>query len=67
LAPRVLAAAVSAAARVAVESWIHPAEDAEGQGGASLLVVPNGSLPDLLREALASISPALKAADRASF
>ena len=66
LAPKVLAAAVSAAARVAVENWIRPAEDAEGQTGASLLVVPKGSLPDLLREALAPISPALQAADPAS-
>ena len=63
LAPKVLAAAVSAAARVAVESWICPAEDAEGQAGASLLVVPNGSLPDILRKALASVVPALEAAD----
>ena len=66
LAPKVLAAAVSAAARVAVESWIRPAGDTDGQAGASLLVVPNGSLSDILRKALASVAPALEAADPAS-
>ncbi|NUR62518.1 MAG: TetR family transcriptional regulator [Catenulispora sp.] len=66
LAPKVLAAAVSAAARVAVENWIRPAEDDEEQAGGSLLVVPSGSLPDLLRKALASVAPALEAADPAA-
>jgi AcrR family transcriptional regulator len=72
LAPKVLAAAVSAAARVAVENWIRPADDAgqaqetAGHPGPSLLVMPSGSLPDLLRDALASIAPALEAADTAA-
>jgi AcrR family transcriptional regulator len=52
LASAVLAAAVSAAARVAVARWVRPAA-----GG--LLVVPSGSLADHLREALAYLKPAL--------
>lgn len=52
LASAVLAAAVSAAARVAVQRWVRPAA-----GG--LLVVPSGSLADHLREALAYLKPAL--------
>ena len=52
LASEVLAAAVSAAARVAVARWVRPAA-----GG--LLVVPSGSLADHLREALAYLKPAL--------
>jgi AcrR family transcriptional regulator len=54
LATTVLAAAVSAAARVAVKNWVQP----EGKG---MLVVPRGSLADLLREALAHEKPALTA------
>ena len=53
-AARVLAAAVSAAARVATKRWIHPAN--------GLLVVPQGCLADHLRDALAHIAPALRAA-----
>lgn len=49
----VLAAAVSAAARVAAGSWLRPA------GG--LVVVPATSLADALRDALAHIAPALEA------
>jgi AcrR family transcriptional regulator len=56
LTTKVLAAAVSAAARVAVERWIHPTHNTK-------LVVPQGTLPNILREALARITPALKAAD----
>ncbi|WP_158886835.1 TetR/AcrR family transcriptional regulator [Amycolatopsis anabasis] len=55
-ATAVLAAAVSAAARVALERWVRPAGD-------GLLVVPRGSLADILREALAHVAPALRAAD----
>lgn len=50
----VLAAAVSAAARVAVRRWVEPV------GG---FVVPRGSLADLLREALAHVAPALAAVE----
>jgi AcrR family transcriptional regulator len=51
----VLAAAVSAAARVAVARWVTPVN--------GLLVVTQGKLPDILREALAHVTPALRAAD----
>jgi AcrR family transcriptional regulator len=59
LAPEVLAAAVSAAARVALGHWMRPVGDG--------LVVVDGKrpLPDLLREALDSVAPALRAASRA--
>ncbi|MBB4688688.1 TetR/AcrR family transcriptional regulator [Amycolatopsis jiangsuensis] len=53
--PRVLAAGVAAAVRIALESWIRPA----GSG----LVVAAGSLPDLLHEALDPLTPALDAAE----
>lgn len=57
-AARVLAASVAAATRVALHQWV-PANPAT-----SGLVVPSGSLPDLLRAALAPLTPALDAADR---
>jgi AcrR family transcriptional regulator len=63
LATTVLAAAVSAAARVAVERWVHPAQDAQRQATKELFVVPHGPLVDILREALAHVVPALRAAD----
>lgn len=50
----VLAAAVSAAARVAAGRWLRPAA-----GG--LVVAPTTPLADALREALAHIAPALEA------
>jgi hypothetical protein len=50
----VLAASVAAAVRVALRRWIQPA----GSG----LVVVSGSLPDLIRAALAPLAPALDAA-----
>ena len=55
LTARVLAASVAAAVRIALGQWLSPAA-----GG---LVVPSGSLPDLLRAALAPLVPALDAAD----
>ncbi|SDS59961.1 TetR/AcrR family transcriptional regulator [Jiangella sp. DSM 45060] len=58
LRPEVLAAAVSAATRVAVERWTRP-DDGRPRGP---LVVPRGRLDDLLREALAYVAPALRAA-----
>ncbi|MEU4669177.1 TetR/AcrR family transcriptional regulator [Amycolatopsis sp. NPDC023774] len=51
---RVLAAAVAAAVRIALEQWAQPVT--------SGLVVVSGSLPDLLRAALAPLVPALTAA-----
>jgi AcrR family transcriptional regulator len=64
LAPAVLGAAVSAAARVAAERWLRPRQETQERGGPQLLVVPQGSLADILREALAPLVPALQAADR---
>ncbi|WP_409462408.1 TetR/AcrR family transcriptional regulator [Amycolatopsis sp. GA6-003] len=53
---RVLAASVAAAVRVALEQWTQPA-------GTSGLVVVSGSLPDLLRQTLEPLVPALDAAE----
>jgi AcrR family transcriptional regulator len=61
LAPTVLAAAVSAAARTALEHWVCPSEVGEG----FLVVTGERPLTDLLRDALAHIAPALRAADSA--
>ncbi|MFC7549983.1 TetR/AcrR family transcriptional regulator [Plantactinospora sp. GCM10030261] len=63
---RVLAASVTAAVRIALESWLRPtgnagAIESSGTGG---LVVPAGSLPDQLRVALAPLAPAFDAAER---
>ncbi|MFI5605837.1 TetR/AcrR family transcriptional regulator [Amycolatopsis sp. NPDC051903] len=52
---RVLAAAVAAAVRVTLEHWAQPT-------GSAGFVVVSGSLPDLLRSALAPLKPALAAA-----
>jgi AcrR family transcriptional regulator len=58
LATTVLAAAVSAAARVAVERWVRPVGERTGK---DMLVVTGGSLADILREALTHEAPALAA------
>lgn len=56
---RVLAAGVSAAARVAIQSWLTSvAVSASGTG----FVVPSGSLSDRVRAALQPLVPALEAA-----
>lgn len=55
----VLAAGVAAAIRVALEQWLQPASDTALAG----FVVVSGSLPDLLRAALAPLVPALDDAD----
>lgn len=60
---RVLAASVAAAARVALQHWVRPAGLSSAAAG---LVLPSGSLPDLLRSALAPLAPALDAAERAA-
>lgn len=57
---RVLAASVAAAIRVALQHWLQPPTAPLTAGG---LVVPSGSLPDLLRSALAALAPALDAAE----
>jgi hypothetical protein len=59
-AARVLAASVAAAVRVALQQWLQPPATPLATGG---LVVPSGSLPDLLRSALAALAPALDAAE----
>ena len=53
---RVLSASAAAAVRVALQRWLRPA----GSG----LVVPTGSLPELLRASLAPLAPAFDAAER---
>ncbi|WP_055478797.1 TetR/AcrR family transcriptional regulator [Sphaerimonospora mesophila] len=58
---RVLAASVAAAVRVALERWTRWTAAASPAAGG--LVVPSGSLPDLLRAALAPLTPALDAAE----
>jgi hypothetical protein len=57
----VLAASVAAAVRIALQRWIRPATAPPAPGG---LVVPSGSLPGLLRAALAPLRPALDAAGK---
>ncbi|MFC6015654.1 TetR/AcrR family transcriptional regulator [Plantactinospora solaniradicis] len=54
---RILAASVTAAVRIALERWLEPAPNST-----TGLVVPTGSLPDLLHGALAPLAPALDAA-----
>ncbi|GAA4552389.1 TetR/AcrR family transcriptional regulator [Amycolatopsis samaneae] len=56
----VLAASVAAAVHVALERWARPVGASSPASG---LVVPSGSLPDLLRSALAPLRPALDAAE----
>lgn len=58
LIARVLAAGVAGAVRIAVERWLQPARP-EGS-----LVVVSGSLPELLRDSLQPLVPALAATDR---
>ncbi|MCP2259237.1 transcriptional regulator, TetR family [Streptoalloteichus tenebrarius] len=57
---RVLAASVAAAVRVALEQWVRPVSTSPAASG---LVVPSGSLPDLIRSTLAPLTPALDAAE----
>ena len=56
---QVLAASVAAAVRVALRQWLRPAAESPNARG---LVAVSGSLPDLLRAALAPLRPALDAA-----
>jgi AcrR family transcriptional regulator len=58
---RVLAASVAAAVRVALEQWLQTTASSSTAGG---LVVPSGSLPDLLHTTLAPLRPALDAAEQ---
>ncbi|TVT52059.1 TetR family transcriptional regulator [Amycolatopsis rhizosphaerae] len=56
----VLAASATAAVRIALQQWLQLSTASLTTGG---LVVPSGSLPDLLRTALAPLAPALDAAE----
>ncbi len=58
---RILAASIAAAVRVALQRWLQPPPTSSATGG---LVIPSGSLPDLIRAALAPLTPALDAAER---
>ncbi|MFD5653427.1 TetR/AcrR family transcriptional regulator [Streptomyces sp. NPDC127039] len=64
--PRVLAASVTAAVRIALEGWLRPAGSAESDGSlaAGGLLVPSGSPADRLRTVLAPLAPAFDAAER---
>jgi hypothetical protein len=61
LTARVLSASVAAAVRIALGQWVRPASPHTPASG---LVVPSGSLPELLRTALAPLVPALDAAEQ---
>ncbi|MBB5790285.1 TetR/AcrR family transcriptional regulator [Jiangella mangrovi] len=59
LTATVLAAGVSAAVKVALQEWLR---STSANSPISGLVVPSGSLPDLVRAALTPLAPALDAA-----
>ena len=59
LTAQVLAASVGAAVKVALREWL---QSTTVSASASGLVVPSGSLPNLLRTALTPLAPALDAA-----
>jgi len=59
LTARVLSASVAAAVRIALGQWVRPAAESPSASG---LVTVSGSLPELLRTALAPLRPALDAA-----
>jgi hypothetical protein len=50
----------AAAIQVGLERWLQPSQGSGTTGG---IVVPSGSLPDLLRSALTPLAPALDAAE----
>jgi AcrR family transcriptional regulator len=60
LAAQVLAASVSAAVKVALREWLQSTTMAPSNSG---LVVPSGSLPNVLRAVLNPLAPALDAAE----
>lgn len=60
--PNVLAEAVSAAVRVALEHWVQPSTNADAAAKGFVVVTGERSLADLLRDALACVAPALRAA-----
>jgi AcrR family transcriptional regulator len=60
LIAQVLSASVAAAVRIGLRRWLRPVGESCAASG---LVVPSGSLPELLRTALAPLTPAFEAAD----
>jgi AcrR family transcriptional regulator len=56
LTAQVLSASVTAAAKIALEQWLQSTGRPPSMPG---FVVPSGSLPDLVRAALAPLAPAL--------
>lgn len=58
---QVLAASVSAAAKLALRQWLSSTSTSSAKRG---FVVTSGSLPDLLRTALMPLAPALDAAEK---
>lgn len=61
LTAHVLAASVGAAVKVALREWLQSTTESPSISG---LVVPSGSLPDLMRTALTPLVPALDAATK---
>lgn len=61
LTAQVLAASVGAAVKVALREWLQSTTVSPSNSG---LVVPSGSLPDLMRTALIPLAPALDAATK---
>jgi AcrR family transcriptional regulator len=59
LTAQVLSASVAAAVRIALRQWTRPAAEPRAASG---IVTVSGSLPELLRTALAPFRPALDAA-----
>jgi hypothetical protein len=59
LTAQVLSASVAAAVRIALGQWTRPAAESRAASG---IVIVSGSLPELLRTALAPLRPALDAA-----
>lgn len=60
---RVLSASVASAVRIALRQWARPAD--VPRTASEQLVIPSGSLADLLRTSLAPLAPALDAAEGA--
>jgi AcrR family transcriptional regulator len=63
LTAQVLAAGVGAAAKIALQEWLHATAAPTSLSG---FVVPSGSLPDLMRAALLPLVPAIDAAAKPS-
>lgn len=60
---RVLSASIASAVRLALQQWARPAD--ASRATREQVVIPSGSLADLLRASLAPLAPALDAAEGA--